>query len=182
MRPTILYLLAKPGTPKSACDEVLNHATNGEKISVAEVKETIAKHKAGESVSAKPIVALTRRHATPRLQNHAALQRQVKLDEDFLRIRGTTLDHPKELDALCHLKDYYEQAYRDIIERVVVAGEQVSAVEWMDRIARHQPLPPPAVVPTEPGPKPVEIHQHDRHIATSAASARRFASGRNGRD
>jgi hypothetical protein len=184
--PTILYLLAKPSTPESACDEVLTRAASGEKISVAEVKETIEEHVSaagkieqdnnvchiadfapaetsitladtGAKPSPRAAVTPTRRHATPRFsKNHALLHRQVKLGEDFPRIQGTTLDHPPEMDALVHMKDHYAAAYRNIIERAV-AGESVSAVDWLDHISvnRRAQFPLQPTAPTEPEPKPV---------------------------
>jgi hypothetical protein len=85
-----------------------------------------------------------RRHSTPVLSetmSHAELHRKVKLEEDLLRIQGTTLDYPQEMDALIHLKDHYSEDYQDVIARAV-AGESVSAVAVKARIGR-EPMPKP---------------------------------------
>jgi hypothetical protein len=46
---TCLYLLASPSTPESARDEILKRAEAGEPIPVAEVKDIIREHKAGDA-------------------------------------------------------------------------------------------------------------------------------------
>ena len=41
-----LYLLARPSTPREAVEEVVERAESGERVSVAQVRDTIAIHKA----------------------------------------------------------------------------------------------------------------------------------------
>jgi hypothetical protein len=48
-----LYLLARPSTPEAIRQEVIEHVERGEKVSVAEVNETITKAKT-KLVSSKP--------------------------------------------------------------------------------------------------------------------------------
>jgi hypothetical protein len=48
LAPTVLYLLAQPSTPESACTEILDRAAAGENVSVVAVKAAIAEHRQAE--------------------------------------------------------------------------------------------------------------------------------------
>ena len=68
--------------------------------------------------------------------------RRTHLGADTMaKIADTSLNTPKELDALIHLKDHYVPVYNQVIEQAA-AGEAVSAVAAKAKIARDPPPKP----------------------------------------
>jgi hypothetical protein len=61
-----------------------------------------------------------------RSRSRAALMRQLKLEDDYKRVQGTSLDSPQELDALVHMKEHRPKEAEQLIVRAI-AGEPVSA-------------------------------------------------------
>jgi DUF3102 family protein len=104
-----LYLLAAPGTPQAARDEVGERMEAGEELSTAEVKEIIQEHKPAEASAddtADPAVedrdtehefepAKPARHLTPTKQLREELVKNVRLTSELAAARA----HIEELEA-----------------------------------------------------------------------------------
>jgi hypothetical protein len=62
---------------------------------------------------------------------HRAVRRRIKLEDEMPRITGTSLDSPKEQDALIEIKDHYPKIAAELVTRAA-AGEAVSARATLD--------------------------------------------------
>jgi hypothetical protein len=88
-----------------------------------------------------PKVGKTRRRRASTEGNrftHKTARRRIKLEDEMPMIAGTSLDSPKEQDALIELKEHYPPIAADLVARAA-SGEAVSA-----QAARDDKLAAPA--------------------------------------
>jgi hypothetical protein len=128
-----LYLLARPSTPESAREEILNRAQAGKPIKVGEVESIINQHKseARDPCRDKPPTDMT--------LPYAQVRRETKPEGRYDQLKRTSLGSKREMDALITLKDRWPQKGENLIQRAL-AGETVSAIAAIDDKAR-QPSP-----------------------------------------
>jgi hypothetical protein len=119
---------ANPGVVRSILDRQLQA---GEEPTRAQVKRAVNKILHPPE---KPHAAAKEPKST-----RATLTRQLKLGDDYERVKGTSLDSPKELDALVHLAEHRPKEARTLIERAVT-GKAVTATAVLAAKA-HSPKP-----------------------------------------
>jgi hypothetical protein len=138
-----LYLLAAPSTPKEARDEIIDRAEAGEKVSVAEIKETIAEAKLSTAERHTPgMPADPAANTAPEPAGSAPPQAPQQLTAetpkpepqpedtgltgDLLQlIHGTVLADGAEFDAFRELSPGERRRLADLAH----AGHYVSAIE-----------------------------------------------------
>jgi hypothetical protein len=130
---SILYLLAAPSTPESACDEIIERAQAGEPVSVAEVKRVIdtAKGKRADNAKAKAVVEATvaepeaaEKGKTPRAELPSSMSDRSSM---WAHLRDA-LDHLNSLPRACDVAP--EVAKLGKVGKII-DDRLSSAVQWL---------------------------------------------------